>query len=359
MPTTRALIPRTNRIPTLKTMATRMSTQMTLVTGSYLGWIPVYDLSNQHMYHNRIRRLITQLCPTPICLHLNSKMASPNCTYEHLKRCLNPRLRLKTYSQQAPLLIRLLALAPPKSLTPLPLNITGPSTNLFDHEETPASPDTNETRNSMETDQEEASGSQSLAGVNDGMRAIADAPGSISDNQAANHVAVSASVTAARRRVSYEGWSQDVIEAHLYLTKISGAGSKGRNRRFGAEWVDCVAEWAELQGGTFSGGNLPAYASSRPQEIGSWLKGCRPWKEVLIEDEARFSASWFIWWSSILPVTRADINSSEADWRRLDRMGKCGIVLVMVSLVWWGECTRGNSSWLQAVKEVTQVLQKV
>lgn len=68
---------------------------------------------------------------------------------------------------------------------------------MFDHEETPASPDTNETRNSMETDQEEASGSQSLAGVNDGMRAIADAPGSISDNQATNHVAVSASVTAA------------------------------------------------------------------------------------------------------------------------------------------------------------------
>lgn len=235
---------------------------------------------------------------------------------------------------------------PPMLPNPPPPNASEPRAHdMSNHDESSTLPECEQSPGSVDADRRAA---------------VPETADSINNMKATDHViATPIPVVAARRRVSYEGWKQDVIDTHTYLTKVAGAGLRGKSRRFGADWLDCVAEWAELQGGVFTGANLPTYAAIRPQEIGFWLKSCRPWKEVPIKDAAYFSASWDKWWSAILPVSRASLNSNEADWRRLDKMGKNGLVLVMVSLVWWGECTQGNTSWLTAVREVTQVLRKV
>jgi hypothetical protein len=44
------------------------------------------------------------------------------------------------------------------------------------------------------------------------------------------------------------------------------------------------------------------------------------------------------------------------DWSDLHKPGKNGLLLIMISLVWWGKVSAREGSWLEAVVDVTEVL---
>ncbi|KAI0281132.1 hypothetical protein BGY98DRAFT_902412, partial [Russula aff. rugulosa BPL654] len=80
----------------------------------------------------------------------------------------------------------------------------------------------------------------------------------------------------------------------------------------------------------------------RPREISVWMKNGRRWTDVDLDDTERFGKQWWDWWHSLQPKSRIRRYQSrstsptlEMDWSGLQKPGKNGILLVMISLVWW------------------------
>jgi hypothetical protein len=44
------------------------------------------------------------------------------------------------------------------------------------------------------------------------------------------------------------------------------------------------------------------------------------------------------------------------DWSNLQKPGKNGFLLIMISLAWWGSASAREGRWLEAVVDVTEVL---
>ena len=125
--------------------------------------------------------------------------------------------------------------------------------------------------------------------------------------------------------------------------------------------MECLEGFIEFQQRAHfpdSGPSFPHAAGVRPAEIGMWMKNRRPWKDVDIADMAGFEQHWWNWWCSLQPDTRNanDAPTIAMDWQKLQKTGRNGFLLVMMSLAWWGKASSRDEGWRKAVAEVGAVL---
>lgn len=97
--------------------------------------------------------------------------------------------------------------------------------------------------------------------------------------------------------------------------------------------------------------------SSRPPEVGAWMKHARPWSEMPINDE--FLDQCKAWWQEVQPVDRAPFDRREdiVDWGRLNTAGPCGVMIIVIVLDWWRYAKGANEDWEELVEDVGWVLE--
>lgn len=104
-----------------------------------------------------------------------------------------------------------------------------------------------------------------------------------------------------------------------------------------------------------------------------WIKYGRIVEDSDIKDLERWERSWWVWWGDLTEgrtVSRGNPSSSvlasDFSWRTLDVTSSCGLILVMVSLSWWGRAIQEDGvsdsqvqGWRDAVADVTFALDEV
>lgn len=100
-------------------------------------------------------------------------------------------------------------------------------------------------------------------------------------------------------------------------------------------WPNFYAQ-IEVSGGRFT-------SQSRPTEIGLWFKYGRPVEDRTIENLDAWVDSWWGWWRKLVPnrtvhrgTPAASVNADDFTWGCINNTTSCGLVLIMVSLSWWG-----------------------
>jgi hypothetical protein len=106
---------------------------------------------------------------------------------------------------------------------------------------------------------------------------------------------------------------------------------------------------------------------NRPVEIATWLQNARPFDRsriaYLITETASFALfgqRLSAWWRTIQP--HKDISDPGIHWDALDVSGQNGLLLVVVSLAWWGEVAHKaddeseKAMWYKLTGNVTDVL---
>ena len=161
----------------------------------------------------------------------------------------------------------------------------------------------------------------------------------------------------------FSTWPKHMVDAYVYLMKETMVDkvSVAHARSWGRGWTECLEAFFEFQrraGFPDSGPSFPPAAGVRPAEIGMWMKKGRPWKDMGIADKVGFGQGWWNWWSSLLPDSRAvnDAPTVDMDWGKMNKPGRNGFLLVMLSLVWWRTASGGDGGWWKAVTEVSTVL---
>jgi hypothetical protein len=108
-----------------------------------------------------------------------------------------------------------------------------------------------------------------------------------------------------------------------------------------------------------TGTNFPAMTNKRPKEISAWMKTRRTWIDVDIDDVDEFAAAWWSWWGALQPDGRMSNTNDvwlaptdKMDWRKTRKLGKNGMPLVMVTLLWWGRASKCGEDWRTAVRDV-------
>ncbi|KAJ6488778.1 hypothetical protein C8R45DRAFT_826902 [Mycena sanguinolenta] len=150
-------------------------------------------------------------------------------------------------------------------------------------------------------------------------------------------------------------------------------------RSWGREWAVCVEKFFDFEaawGYVDEGPHLRR--EHRPQQVNGWLTMGRKWSLPLTlgtdlgtrDREDLWIGAWWKWWTSLQPkertmgreggLSRPDL----ADWSEMAVLhGRNGLLQVMATLLWWGdEATRRTgerASWLEAVSDVTWVLERV
>ncbi|TDL14788.1 hypothetical protein BD410DRAFT_703192, partial [Rickenella mellea] len=85
--------------------------------------------------------------------------------------------------------------------------------------------------------------------------------------------------------------------------------------------------------------------SGRPEEVHVWLKGGRRLNVLPEIDVADFATQWRKWWTRLQPVVRIPSTaagwpllrpaSADIDWSRTRRGGRNGLLVVVITLMWW------------------------
>lgn len=102
------------------------------------------------------------------------------------------------------------------------------------------------------------------------------------------------------------------------------------------------------------------------------MKHARPLQDYCIDDVQAFSVSWWAWWRDNQPRRRpvnaqgshTEETSDKVDWNELYVTGPTGLVLVLMTLAWWGVAIYDRDEalqqdWLDAVEDVAFVLERV
>ncbi|TDL13675.1 hypothetical protein BD410DRAFT_689528, partial [Rickenella mellea] len=87
-------------------------------------------------------------------------------------------------------------------------------------------------------------------------------------------------------------------------------------------------------------------STERPEEVAGWLKRGRKLNVLPeINDVADFATHWRKWWTLLQPAERVSSTSMEwplprpmtanIDWSRTRRGGRNGLLIVILTLVWW------------------------
>ena len=159
-------------------------------------------------------------------------------------------------------------------------------------------------------------------------------------------------------------WPKHMVDANCYFTEdplVIGDGSVASLRDWGIEWLACVREFVLFQqaaGFPDGGASYPPATDVRPPEIGAWMKNRRPWRDVEIKDVEKFARQWRAWWNTLQPKSRSGEAEPtvDMDWSQLQKPGKNGILLIMMSLVWWGKASNRDEGWSKAISDVSAVL---
>lgn len=108
----------------------------------------------------------------------------------------------------------------------------------------------------------------------------------------------------------------------------------------------------------------PGYPTiSRPKELLEWINKDRPLEHIEIGKPAEFGVRWCAWWESLQPDERSNMTTEgllephvDMTWWTVQKPGKNGLLLVMMSLVWWGWAGRQSKTWKVAVRDVVAVI---
>lgn len=103
-----------------------------------------------------------------------------------------------------------------------------------------------------------------------------------------------------------------------------------------------------------------------PKELEHWNQIGKPYKDQEIPDVAEFERMFKVWWSSLQPVSHVKnrcllLATKEINWRKVNKAGPGGLVLVLLTLTWWKVACGGTSSikWELVVEDVAAVLQQL
>lgn len=101
----------------------------------------------------------------------------------------------------------------------------------------------------------------------------------------------------------------------------------------------------------------------RPNELLQWINRDRPWEHIEIGKPSEFGVRWCAWWESLQPDERSNMATEvllepnmDMNWWTVQKPGKNGLLLAMVSLVWWGWAGRQSKKWKLAVRDVGAVI---
>ncbi|THU93118.1 hypothetical protein K435DRAFT_670810, partial [Dendrothele bispora CBS 962.96] len=107
----------------------------------------------------------------------------------------------------------------------------------------------------------------------------------------------------------------------------------------------------------------------RPAAIGVWFKSGKKFRDFTPKewkdgDVDSIHLSFPKWWSAISPSWRSrdknhDViwgNEENGDWSVLDKHGPCGLLTVIMLLVWWAQFNSDKSLWSKAAQDVLLVL---
>lgn len=96
------------------------------------------------------------------------------------------------------------------------------------------------------------------------------------------------------------------------------------------------------------------------------MQAGQPCEDQVIKDLADYKKSFDAWWFNLQPVacTKGSIlqlAKDDFDWKKMNKAGKNGFVVVMLILTWWrAACDRSSTEeWERVLDHVTEVLGQV
>ncbi|KAI9062818.1 hypothetical protein FKP32DRAFT_1603808 [Trametes sanguinea] len=157
--------------------------------------------------------------------------------------------------------------------------------------------------------------------------------------------------------VNDDGWPDWLRQAYDYI----------EGRRLGRLLGQALDWWTVLERKyDFQTSAKALPAEHRPPEVHDWIRRNRRnfLKPPVISNPSSYIASWWAWWAAMQPDWRATndlgqpVIGGHGDWDCLRNPGKNGMLMVLLSLVWWREQWPEQSAtdWKMAVKDVTWVL---
>ncbi|KAI0653949.1 hypothetical protein C8Q70DRAFT_897611, partial [Cubamyces menziesii] len=103
----------------------------------------------------------------------------------------------------------------------------------------------------------------------------------------------------------------------------------------------------------------------RPPEVSHWLRVLRRnlQRTPAIACETQYRTAWWCWWSGLQPSWRTQdgaerpVMAGEGPWHQLESPGKNGLVIVLLSLMWWREVATDSTlpDWHAAAADVRWV----
>ncbi|KII87538.1 hypothetical protein PLICRDRAFT_177279 [Plicaturopsis crispa FD-325 SS-3] len=128
---------------------------------------------------------------------------------------------------------------------------------------------------------------------------------------------------------------------------------------WGRDWELCLRRFIEIQEKDghpvhLDLNRLPA--GRRPPELTRWMKEKRPIVDRPIDVDRRVAPG----------AVRPSREHNDFEWGTLRRTGSCGLILVILSLSWWGSAVfnierspgfRAQAAWLDAVVDVSWALE--
>lgn len=155
----------------------------------------------------------------------------------------------------------------------------------------------------------------------------------------------------------------DITDMVKYLVGDGGWGQR---------WLELIAVYVEIErrGDAKSQVWLPKATENRPPEVAQWMKCARRLQDVDIKDLDAFAQHWWAWWRVNQPATRQLEETSpeaavpDAAWSQLAVTGPSGIVLFLVTSVWWGAAiseasAQHQQAWLDAIEDMLYVFKGV
>ena len=110
---------------------------------------------------------------------------------------------------------------------------------------------------------------------------------------------------------------------------------------------------------------MPNFATNHklPKEVTLWDKADRLCEDQAIENIVQFMKAFNMWWLKLQPTAHVKGGSlllakNPFDWKKMNKAGKSGFVLILLVLTWWraacGES--GSAEWEVAVDDAAEVL---
>lgn len=100
----------------------------------------------------------------------------------------------------------------------------------------------------------------------------------------------------------------------------------------------------------------------RPKVVHDWMRVSRRWadQDIVLGD---FGVKWWKWWTALQPPSRVQEDNPEMipptylmNWEGIHKPGKDGLILVILTLRWWGVASSTSDEWKKAVDDVSSAI---